>query len=231
MIKRYTEEEFKKTKNKEKLKVGCEYCNGDFLAYKDAIVGAINKTRRTDIKYCSRECYVKGRFANIKRLKVKCHQCGAEFEELESKIIHDKVLGYKNKFCSMSCGTIHRNKHKTWGGGRSKLEKYVEKKLLELYPNIKFLFNDRLTVGLELDIYIPELKLAFEFNGPLHYEAFHGQDVLNDIRNRDSRKFQNCIENKISLCIIDVSKFSYFKIEKAEEFLRMVTKIIDDKLS
>ena len=82
-----------------------------------------------------------------------------------------------------------------------------------------------------MDIYIPSLKLAIEFNGIFHYEPIYGDNKLKRIKTNDTRKFQACIENKIELCIIDVSSFGYFKIDGAKKYLKIITDLIDTKLA
>ncbi len=75
------------------------------------------------------------------------------------------------------------------------------------------------------------MKLAFELNGIFHYEPIYGDKKLGQIQNNDNNKFMACIENGISLCIIDTSKFGYFKLDAANKFLDIITNIIDDKLN
>ena len=81
----------------------------------------------------------------------------------------------------------------------------------------------------ELDIYIPSLKLAFELNGIFHYEPIYGEDKLNKVKNNDGRKYQACFENKIELCIIDVSGSKNFKPERDKKYLDIIISIIELK--
>jgi very-short-patch-repair endonuclease len=72
------------------------------------------------------------------------------------------------------------------------------------FPNQKLRFNDRITLGgLELDIYIPALKLAFEVNGPQHYRRmreFHKREWhFNQQMRRDFLKKQLCLKHGIKL--------------------------------
>lgn len=59
--------------------------------------------------------------------------------------------------------------------------------------------------GLEIDIYIPELKLGFEYNGIQHYkpvEHWGGEESLKKQQARDKRKQQLCDQNDVKLIII-----------------------------
>jgi len=83
----------------------------------------------------------------------------------------------------------------------------------------------------ELDIYIPSLKIAFELNGIFHYEPVFGQGKLDRIRSNDERKFAACTEKGIGLCVLDVSKISYFKERTAQPFLNIIERIIRQTVS
>ena len=120
--------------------------------------------------------------------------------------------------------------HKKYGIRRSKLEKWLEEKLIAMYPSLEFHFNRKDTILSELDIYLPSLKLAFELNGIYHYEPIHGSDVLSSIVNNDNRKFQACLERGIELCIIDSSKQKYFKESTCTPFLQIISSVINTKL-
>lgn len=59
--------------------------------------------------------------------------------------------------------------------------------------------------GLEIDIYVPELKLGFEYNGIQHYkpvEHWGGEESLKKQQMRDKRKQQLCDQNDVKLIII-----------------------------
>jgi hypothetical protein len=105
----------------------------------------------------------------------------------------------------------------------------LQQKLPKLYPDLEFHFNRKDAINSELDIYIPSLQLAFELNGIYHYEPIHGEEKLNQIQNNDNRKFAACIENNISLCIIDASIMKNFKEHKANDFLNIIKNVINQK--
>jgi hypothetical protein len=136
---------------------------------------------------------------------------------------------FPNSFCSSSCAATYNNSHKKYGYRRSKLEKFLEEKLVVLYPSLEFHFNRKDAINSELDIFIPSLSLAFELNGIFHYEPIYGNDQLQSIQNNDKRKFQACLERKIELCIIDTSSLSYFKPANAQKYLDIVCNIVNSK--
>ena len=133
-------------------------------------------------------------------------------------------------FCSHSCSASFSNKHKTKGTRISKVEKYLQNSLLSLYPTTIFLFNNKQTIGSELDIYLPQYSLAFELNGIFHYEPIFGKEKLSSIQSNDNNKFKECQINNISLCIIDVSSQRHFTKESSLKYLSIIKSIIDSRL-
>lgn len=169
--------------------------------------------------FCSRRCADLGlRKQPIDRI---CAQCG--------KSISDKVQGFR-KYCSRSCSATYNNTHKAKGIRVSKIEIYIQKELIVNYPSLEFIFNGKEAIGSELDIYIPSLKLAFELNGIFHYEPIFGEQKLDKIQINDRNKFQACQKEGISLCIIDISKLTYFKEDKVQEFADIIKSIINSCL-
>lgn len=163
---------------------------------------------------------------------LRCTQCNAPMDY--KKAIQKRAGMTRSKsnrvFCNSSCAATYNNTHKTHGTNRSKLECYLARELVKLYPTIKFHFNKKDAINSELDIYIPFLKLAFELNGIYHYEPIHGSDKLARIQNNDNRKFQACLEKGIEFCTIDSSKLTYFKELNALPYVKIVQDVIDQKL-
>lgn len=172
--------------------------------------------------YCSINCRKKSKTNNS---IYYCAQCNKEVIRKKS------TARSKNIFCTQSCAASYNNSHKTHGNRISKLEKWLQIKLVELYPNLEFIFNGKEAINSELDIYIPSLKLAFELNGIFHYEPIYGEEKLQSIQNNDSRKFQACIERDISLCIIDTSTQKYVKQSTSQKFLDIIIKVISGESS
>lgn len=133
----------------------------------------------------------------------------------------------QNTFCNNSCSATYANTHKTFGYRRSKIEKYIESELLKLYPCNKILFNDRLTLGSkELDIYIPELNIAFEINGIFHYRPIFGNDKLKSIQSSDEQKLHKCKELGIHLHIINVTEQHRFTPESSRMYIDEIVSTI-----
>ena len=162
---------------------------------------------------------------NTTKQEVTCLNCGIIFNKSLNQI-----LKRKNHFCSHSCSAIYNNKHKQKGSRRSKLEIWLEKRLKKTYPSIKFLFNDKTIINSELDIYIPELNLAFELNGIFHYEPIFGIDKLNSIQNNDNSKIKQCLEKHIDLYVIDTTEQKNFNFKSSNKYLNIIKKLIKDKL-
>ena len=153
--------------------------------------------------------------------QVICKNCKKQFKKFANQCAKTK-----NHFCSRSCAVAYNNKHKTHGTRRSKFEAWVEKQLTELFPGLEILYNDKTTSDSELDAYIPELRLAFEFNGIFHYEPIYGDEKLTKIRRNDGQKFLACFEQGIELCVIDTSQLKYMIPRNAQKYLDIIVKIL-----
>lgn len=179
-----------------------------------------SKIRNTQHLFCSLKCFYT---YNNKQQIVKCAQCG---KEVHRSLNH--IKNNTNTFCSKSCRGIYMAAHKTYGYRRSKLELWVETQLQLLYPNLKILYNNRDAIKYELDVYIPELHLAFEINGIFHYEPIYGTESLSKIQANDIKKFKLCAENNIGLCVINTHRRNYEKHNM--EYLGVIVDIIDKNL-
>lgn len=173
--------------------------------------------------FCTKKCFLD--FGKSKYEKINCKNCNKEI----IKMIKD-TKRYKNSFCSLSCNAQYFHTHKSFGYRRSKLEKWLEVKFGEIYPNLEVHYNKTNTINAELDIYFPSIKFAVELNGIFHYEPIFGEETLKRTKNNDNRKFQACLEQGIELCIIDVSKAKKFKPERDKQYLDIILNILNNKL-
>lgn len=224
----YTNVEFEIAKSRDLLPLECEFCKKTFYKPKNYIQACLRsveeKTKKQNGKVCSISC-LGLMVTSLETFTTKCSQCGISVRKKNSEIVKRKSENY---FCSQSCAATYNNTHKTKGTRMSKLEIYLQKELVKLYSNLEFHFNRKDAINSELDIYVPSLKLAFELNGIFHYEPIYGSKKLSQIQNNDARKFQACLEKGISLCIIDVSSFGYYKESGAKKYLDIIINIIQN---
>jgi hypothetical protein len=196
----------------------CNHCSKNFIRE----ARQLHKNNKN--YFCSKQCSYD---YNRHSIEKPCGNCNKPITRLRAAFNASKS-GFI--FCSQSCSATYSNTHKKHGTRRSKLEIWLEEQLRIKYPMLDILCNQTNAINSELDIHFPALNLAFELNGIFHYEPIYGQDKLNKIQNNDNRKYQACIENKIELCIIDTSKFGYFKISGAIKFLDIITNIVDNSI-
>jgi hypothetical protein len=183
-----------------------------------------NPKRSLKIINC-KKCDVPIKRNSFKETHTICEECRPKHININCNCSHCNTMlhvsiprfnksKHKRFFCNRSCRASYNNiyneavKFKN-PKGSSKLEKWLQHKLLETFPQLNFSFNDRKTLQLELDIYIPSLKLAIEINGVFHYKPIFGVVKYNSTINNDIRKKERCIEKNIDLTIIDVSSENF----------------------
>lgn len=217
-----SQEDFDKSGYKDLIELECEKCHSKFEIEKRKVKSSI--TKYGGQKFCSKKCQSEAQRTG-KTYSCKFCQNQVYRSEFESR-------SPKEIFCSRSCVAKYYKKQGLFHpkDGRSKLERWLEIQLTDLYSNLEIVYNNRKVINSELDIYIPLLKLAFELNGIFHYEPIFGQEKLKYTQNNDSRKFQACLDRKIELCIIDTSRETYFKEQKGKKYLDIIRNVIDLKL-
>jgi hypothetical protein len=218
----FNTEELDRALSKQPLPLECEQCHQVFYAMARRIKQVL-KHSMNKLHYCGRKCFSQ---SQQRRENSICTQCETSFV-LQTREKKRSKSG--NNFCSQSCSGTYNNTHRTAGTRRSRLEVWLEQALTTKYPDLEFIFNGKETINSELDIYIPELKLAVELNRIFHYEPIYGPDKLASIQNNDGRKFQACLAKQIELVIIDSSGMKHFKPKNAQPFLDIINMIIDLK--
>ncbi len=153
--------------------------------------------------------------------KVQCPECGKSSYKPVEKISKGYI------FCNATCSTTYNNKHKDYGYRRSKLEKWIEDRLIQDFPILDIHFNSKQAIESELDIYIPALRLGIELNGIFHYEPIYSPNQFKRIQNNDQQKIIECYKRGIELCVIDTSTQKYFSDKTSEKYYAIVTNIIN----
>jgi len=212
--------------DKNKLVFECENCGKDFLGIKKNIkryLGITKNKARCTLNFCSKKCSDENR-KNGKTFE--CTECGKELYRSKREI---DINNQKNFFCSHRCRGSYWNRNKEFGSNRSKIELVLEEELINRY-NLKFVFNSRqvLDSGYELDIYIPEIRLAFEINGVFHYEEIFGK--LKITQEKDLSKINECKEKNIELIVVDISQIKHFNCSKHKYYIDFIFDKIDSKI-
>lgn len=197
-------------KPKKLVEYTCQYCAKIFQA----------KHRTGGRKYCCWEC---SRLHTIqtKGIMVKCDSCGADIR------ITPQDLIYPHHFCNRSCLGKYRQENRTGGQRRSKIEFYLEEKLQNKYPDLNIIFCDRKEIKRELDIYIPDMKLAIEINGPFHYRKIYSEKSFLRTKNNDKIKRKLCKINNIQLIIVKHTRFTKWG---ANRVFNRICRLIDSKI-
>lgn len=87
---------------------------------------------------------------------------------------------------------------------RSKIETEFFDRLVASFPDIKMIPNDKeMLPGVEVDVAIPSLRLAIEWNGVIHFQPIYGQEKLNVVQRRDAMKSQLAADLEIRLIVIN----------------------------
>lgn len=171
--------------------INCSFCNASFYRPKSELgINAHN--------FCSRNC------ANIFLGKKRAKPKPLKIERKKKQAVNClncNNLTMNKKFCSGTCRNKINNQNVK--GSKSKAEILLCNSLRENFPKWTVIENDRKILnGLELDVFIPEINLAIEWNGIFHYEPIRGKNCLEKITSKDNRKIELCKQLDIELIVI-----------------------------
>lgn len=102
-------------------------------------------------------------------------------------------------------------------GEKNVHEQKVIKLVIDLFSTEKILIRNRTILnGLEMDVYIPRIKLAFEYDGEQHFKQIKFEkghlSNLEEQQKRDKEKERRCLEKGIKL--IRISHKDKYKLNK-----------------
>jgi len=157
--------------------------------------------------------------------KVKCEECETTCWKSPCQIRQSK-----HHFCSPSCSSKYSQKNKQHGTSCSKAEKYIKSKLKQTFPNLDIKYNSRKIIGSELDIFLPDILIAFEINGIFHYKPIFGLKKFNQTQNSDMKKKTSCKNMNIKLYVVDISKMNIFKETETDIFFYQIKLIIEENI-
>jgi len=147
--------------------------------------------------FCSQSC--SAAYYNKPRKKVKIKSIRIPIPIVKCKYCGNDTTN--SKYCNGTCRNKDQNKFKN--GSKSYAEKVLVFKLKFNFPKWTIVENDRKILdGLELDIYIPELKLAIEWNGVYHLLPIKGNEALQKILQKDTKKLELCKTLGINLIVV-----------------------------
>lgn len=110
--------------------------------------------------------------------------------------------------------------------GQNLLKQYLNLLITNKILNINY--RPDWLFGMELDIFYPELGLAFEFQGHQHFAPSESFGNCVDQKNRDKLKKKLCEDNQIILVVIDASELEYtrliFRLKQAGGKLKRLNK-------
>ena len=159
--------------------------------------------------------------------KLHCPNCDNDFIINSSNQYYYR---YKNKheICT-NCNPLH----KSYSCGEKELLDYVS----SIYDGI-IIENDRTVIKpRELDIYLPDLCLAIEYNGdywhanPKYYSEDHiiGDIVAKTVWKRDKQKINCCIKAGIELLVIWEDDWINRQDVVKQELLGIITELIEKR--
>lgn len=194
----------------------CHQCN---LSFTRDIVEYRKKLKRfgSNPDFCSRKCFVEYRSQDRNAFLLHCSQCNQAVKRTPHTL-NDSKSG--NHFCSTSCSAKFNNRLKR-KSRRSKCEQLLFSLLQNQFPLLKIFSNDKLMLeGFEVDIAIPELNVAIEWNGIVHFKPIYGISKLDKVQERDRLKQEISQRKGVELIIVTDLVSTPKKVQEAFEEIK-----------
>ena len=170
-----------------------------------------------------------------KGYRIISYKGGGDYELYCPNCKQNFIINYSDQFYHR-----HKNKHEicTLCNPLKKEYSYGEKELAEYVSSIYdgvILENDRTVIKpKELDIYLPELHLAIEYNGdywhanPKYYSEDHviGEATAKEVWKEDEQKINRCIKAGIELLIIWEDDWTNRKEQVQFELNNIITELM-----
>lgn len=170
--------------------INCAECAKEKIIYKRDLLKE---------NFCSSSCSAIYYNRPRKKYNIKKIKPLATIVKINCKYCNKETIN--KKYCNGTCRNKDQNKYKN--GSRSYAEKILVEKLKTNFPDWTIKENNReILNGLELDIYIPEIQLAIEWNGIYHIEPIRGEETLQKIIKKDNTKIEMCKQLGINLIVI-----------------------------
>ena len=183
----------------------CNHCKQEY--FEKPWYSKQGEQKKRKHQFCCRQCRLD--YFNTKFI-ANCKTCNVEIERHGS----DKSKsGFY--FCSSRCSASYNNQIRQ-KKRRSKMEKALFDLLVTAFPKLEIIANDRKTLnGLEIDIFIPKLQLAIEWNGIVHFKPIFGEEKLLAVQEKDRQKLQIANEKNIRLIVIPDYRSNYSLVKEA----------------
>lgn len=200
------------------------------------------KCKKCQKKLSSRKYYENNKEKFKEDPKVRKIQNKRYYEKHKEVIKIKKKKYYEdNKEHILEMCTQYRRSKGELPNGLSGTEKIALTFIQELYPNLEIRTRDRRTIKspitnayLELDFYIPSLRLAIELNGPTHYLPIYGQAKFERQQRNDQLKRDLCKQQGITLVEIPLEEgvhYDRYEVEhqKLRETIHRFVRFRQDK--
>lgn len=156
----------------------------------------------------------------------------AYIEKNKARIIEKQRQYYEeNRAVLLRKGEVYRRKKGMKPNGLSGVEDVVLEFLKEWFLGCEIKTRTRKVVKnpntgrwLEIDFYLPELNLAIEVHGPLHFYDVYGDGKHEEQKERDKIRREQCLKKGITLIEIPIVSGQHYKSVREKDELRKIVK-------